>query len=141
MKHYCLTTTFLSMAADIPEKIEATYEKTLEIKGDPYRKDINLTAGDSDFTIAEGEYETSWVQTTVTNETENPVGVSVIFALEDAEGKPWFVDESSLYRDELCPGSSIIMKQTLDERTKAFIRDNNIEITTVEAYAWCELDY
>ena len=133
-------TTFLSMEADMAEKIEATCEKTLEVKGDPYRVDINLTASDSDFTLSLGEYETSWAQTTVTNQLENPAKVSVIFALEDAEGKPWFVDESSLYRDELCPGSSIIMKQTLDERTKAFIRDNNIEITTVEAYAWCELD-
>ena len=133
-------TTFLSMEADMAEKIEATYEKTLEVKGDPYRLDINLTAADSDFTIAEGEYETSWVQTTVTNETENPVGVNVIFALEDAEGRPWFVDENSLYRHELCPGSSIIMKQTLDDRFKNMIKENGIELTTVEAYAWNELD-
>ena len=133
-------TTFLSMEADMAEKIEATCEKTLEVKGDPYRIDINLTAGDSDFTIAEGEYETSWVQTTVTNETENPVGVSVIFALEDAEGKPWFVEETSLYRHQLTPGSSIVMIQTLDERTRNFLKENNIQITTVKAYTWNELD-
>ena len=133
-------TTFLSMEADMAEKIEATCEKTLEVKGDPYRTDINLTAGDSDFTIAEGEYETSWVQTTVTNETENPVGVSVIFALEDAEGKPWFVEETSLYRHQLTPGSSIVMVQTLDERTRNFLKENNIQITTVKAYTWNELD-
>ena len=133
-------TTFLSMEADMPEKIEATYEKTLEVKGDPYRTDINLTAGDSDFTIAEGEYETSWVQTTVTNETENPVGVNVIFALEDAEGTPWFVEETSLYRHQLTPGSSIVMIQTLDERTRNFLKENNIQITTVKAYTWNELD-
>ena len=133
-------TTFLSMEADMAEKIEATFEKTLEVKGDPYRIDINLTAGDSDFTIAEGEYETSWVQTTVTNETENPVGINVIFALEDAEGTPWFVEETSLYRHQLTPGSSIIMIQTIDDRTKNFLKENNIEITTVKAYTWNELD-
>ena len=134
-------TTFLTMEADMNEKIDATYEKTLEVKGDPYRLDINLTASDSDFTIALGEYETSWAQTTVTNQTENPANIHVIFALEDAEGKPWFVDEDSLFRSELCPGSSIIMKQTLDERTKTVIRESNVEITTVEAFAWSELDY
>ena len=132
--------TFLSMEADMPEKIEATYEKFLEIKDDPYRIDINLTAGDSDFTIAEGQYDTSWMQTTVTNETENPAKVSVIFALEDAEGTPWFVEETSLYRHQLTPGSSIIMIQTLDERTKNYIKENNIQITTVKAYTWSELD-
>ena len=32
------------------------------------------------------------------------------------------------------------MVQTLDERTRNFLKENNIQITTVKAYTWNELD-
>lgn len=133
-------TTFVSMEADIPENIEVTCERALEVSPDPYRKDFALTAADSGFTFGEGDYATSWMQTTVTNQTENPATPQVIFCLEDAEGTPWLVEETSLYRHELTPGSSMIMKQNLDDNFVKLIKEKGIEITAIEAYAWCEID-
>ena len=133
-------TTFVSMEADIPENIEVTCERTLEVSPDPYRKDFALTAADSDFTVGEGDYATSWMQTTVTNQSENPATPKVIFCLADAEGTPWLVEETSLYRHELTPGSSMIMKQNLDDRFVKMLKEKGIEITTIEAYAWCEIE-
>ncbi len=133
-------TTFVSMEADIPENIEVTCEPALEVSPDPYRKDFALTAADSGFTFGEGDYATSWMQTTVTNQSENPATPQVIFCLADAEGTPWLVEETSLYRHELTPGSSMIMKQNLDDRFVKMLKEKGIEITTIEAYAWCEID-
>ena len=133
-------TTFVSMEADIPENIEVTCERALEVSPNPYRKDFALTAADSDFTFGEGDYATSWMQTTVTNQTENPATPQVIFCLEDAEGTPWLVEETSLYRHELTSGSSLIMKQNLDDRFVKMLKEKGVEITTIEAYAWCEIE-
>ncbi len=132
--------TFVSMEADIPENIEVTCERTLDVSPDPYRKDITLPAADSDFTFGEGDYATSWMQTTVTNPTENPLSPEVIFCLADAEGTPWLVEEASLYRHQLTPGSSLIMKENLDDRFVKMIKEKGIEITTIEAYAWYEIE-
>ena len=133
-------TTFVSMEADIPENIEVTCERALEVSPNPYRKDFALTAADSDFTFGEGDYATSWMQTTVTNQTENPATPQVIFCLEDAEGTPWLVEETSLYRHELTSGSALIMKQNLDDRFVKMLNEKGVEITTIEAYAWCEIE-
>lgn len=133
-------TTFVSMEAEIPENVEVTCERALEVSPDPYRKDFALTAADSDFTFGEGDYATSWMQTTVTNPSENPATPQVIFCLADAEGTPWLVEETSLYRHELTPGSSLIMKQNLDDRFVKMLNEKGVKITTIEAYAWCEID-
>ena len=133
-------TVFLSMKADIPENVEVTYTRELEVSDRTYRKDITLTVSDSDFSFGEGEYSRSYMWTTVTNNTENPASVNVSFALKDAEGTVWWLDEDSLYRCALCPGSSIIMNESIDDGFIKLMQEKGVQITAIETYSWAEIE-
>ena len=130
--------SFVSMWTEISgDGANVTYDAYLEVSPNSYIKDAALSPADADFEPLDPD-TTTYMYTTVTNDTDNPVTVNAVFALEDAEGTPWLVSNEGIFLAQLTPGSSIIMKDTVYTTFAEFLREKGIEITTIETYAWYE---
>ena len=134
--------SFVSMRADIEgDGADLTYDASIETTIRSYVTDAALPLADADFEPLDPE-SYSYMQTTVTNDTDKPVSVNAVFALEDAEGTPWLISDEKVYNHELTPGSSLILKSSVYTSFAEFIQEKGIEITTIETYAWYEIwDY
>ena len=134
--------SFVSMRADIEgDGSNLTYDASIEVSSRPYYTDAALPLADADFEPLDPD-SISNMQTTVTNDTDKPVPVNAVFALEDAEGTPWLISDEKTYNMELTPGSSLILKGSVYTSFAEFIQQKGIVITTIETYAWYEIwDY
>ena len=134
--------SFVSMRTDIEgDGANLTYNASIETTIRSYVTDAALPLADADFEPLDPD-STSYMRTTVTNDTDKPVSVNAVFALEDAEGTPWLISDEEVYNHELTPGSSLILKSSVYTSFAEFIQEKGIEITTIETYAWYEIrDY
>ncbi len=134
--------SFVSMRADIEgDGADLTYDASIETTIRSYITDAALPLADADFEPLDPD-STSYMRTTVTNDTDKPVSVNAVFALEDADGTPWLISDEEVYNHELTPGSSLILKSSVYTSFAEFIRQKGIAITTIETYAWYEIwDY
>ena len=134
--------SFVSMRADIEgDGADLTYDASIETTIRSYVTDAALPLADAGFEPFDPD-STSYMRTTVTNDTDKPVSVNAVFALEDAEGTPWLISDEKVYNHELTPGSSLILKSSVYTSFAEFIQEKGIEITTIETYAWYEIwDY
>ena len=134
--------SFVSMRTDIEgDGADLTYNASIETTIRSYVTDAALPLADADFEPLDPD-STSYMRTTVTNDTDKPVSVNAVFALEDADGTPWLISDEEVYNHELTPGSSLILKSSVYTSFAEFIQEKGIEITTIETYAWYEIrDY
>lgn len=131
--------SFVSMRADIEgDGANLTYDASIETTVRSYVTDAALPLADADFEPLDPD-STSYMRTTVTNDTDKPVSVNAVFALEDADGTPWLISDEEVYNHELTPGSSLILKSSVYTSFAEFIRQKGIAITTIETYAWYEI--
>lgn len=132
--------TFVAMQADLEENIEVNVEKHVDTKFDYYRgTDFAVTVENPTYVKGTGEYDSDTMRVTVVNNSDEPLaGIEAVLVLEDAEGELLYISTESLYRYELGPHSSLTLVSSVDNKIRDYCKENGIEPTTVEAYAWVE---
>ena len=132
--------SFVSLQADLEEDPgDVAYEVGIETKQKAYyNTDTALKVENPVLQKGDG-YEGDTLRATIINDTDQPLpGLSVIFALMDADGNLLQVTTEGLYRHELGPNSVITMVSSIDSKVSDFCEANGIEPAIVEAYAWAE---
>ena len=136
--------SFVSLTADVDEGATPdTYEITFQTSGSSYSTDIQIEAVNPEVRISDNGYWVSYnAAATITNATEEPVSqVNVVIAVKDSNGKLLDLGNAGLYQNELAPGSTITVIDTLDSRTVDYIQANNLELGQAEAYGWKDSTY
>ncbi len=132
--------TFIAMEADLEENIEVNVAKNIDAKFNDYRNtDFAVTLENPTYVKATDKYDDDTMRVTVINNSDKPLaGIEAVLVLEDAEGNLLGIYTESLYRYELGPHSSLTLVSSVDNNIRDYCRENGIEPTTVEAFAWVE---
>lgn len=133
--------SFISFRADIPEDLEnPNYHVTIKAEKETYSsKDFAVTVNSAE--IGTDRYGNPAMKAAITNTTEEFLpGINVIIAMEDAEGKVIWLREESLYNYELGPNSTIKLTGSIDSDALEYFTSAGIVPTTVEAYAYVEIN-
>ena len=133
--------SFISFRADIPEGLEnPNYYVVIKAEKDTYSsKDYAVTVSSTE--IGTDRYGNPAMKAAITNTTDEFLpGINVIIAMEDAEGKVIWLREESLYNYELGPNSTIKLTGSIDSDALEYFTSAGIVPTTVEAYAYVEIN-
>ena len=133
--------SFISFRVDIPEDLEnPNYYVVIKAEKDTYSsKDYAVTVSSTE--IGTDRYGNPAMKAEITNTTDEFLpGINVIIALEDAEGKVIWLREESLYNYELGPNSTIKLTGSIDSDALEYFTSAGIVPTTVEAYAYVEIN-
>jgi len=133
--------SFISFRVDIPEGLENPgYKADIVAEPDSYAsKDYAIAVTGTE--IATDRYGNPIMKVAVTNTSDEFVpGITTIIALEDAEGKVIWLREEALFNYELGPNSTIKLTGSIDSDALAYFEANGIVPTTVEAFAYAEID-
>ncbi len=117
-----------------------TYEVSFDVTSTDnlYLHDTAVEVAGAELRIDDGVWANYYTAATLTNTGDTSLsGVNVIMVLKDADGKPLELNATSLGRNELAPGSTITLVESVDSRTKDYCTENNITLgEEVEAYGW-----
>ena len=133
--------SFISFRVDIPEDLEnPNYYVVIKAEKDTYSsKDYAVTVSSTE--IGTDRYGNPAMKAAITNTTDEFLpGINVIIAMEDAEGKVIWMREESLYNYELGPNSTIKLTGSIDSDALEYFTSAGIVPTTVEAYAYVEIN-
>ena len=133
--------SFISFRVDIPEDLEnPNYYAVIKAEKDTYSsKDYAVTVSSTE--IGTDRYGNPAMKAEITNTTDEFLpGINVIIAMEDAEGKVIWMREESLYNYELGPNSTIKLTGSIDSDALEYFTSAGIVPTTVEAYAYVEIN-
>ena len=133
--------SFISFRVDIPEDLEnPNYYAVIKAEKDTYSsKDYAVTVSSTE--IGTDRYGNPAMKAAITNTTDEFLpGINVIIAMEDAEGKVIWLREESLYNYELGPNSTIKLTGSIDSDALEYFTSAGIVPTTVEAYAYVEIN-
>lgn len=133
--------SFISFRVDIPEDLEnPNYYVVIKAEKDTYSsKDYAVTVSSTE--IGTDRYGNPAMKAEITNTTDEFLpGINVIIAMEDAEGKVIWLREESLYNYELGPNSTIKLTGSIDSDALEYFTSAGIVPTTVEAYAYVEIN-
>ena len=133
--------SFISFRVDIPEDLEnPNYYVVIKAEKDTYSsKDYAVTVSSTE--IGTDRYGNPAMKAAITNTTDEFLpGINVIIAMEDAEGKVIWLREESLYNYELGPNSTIKLTGSIDSDALEYFTSAGIVPTTVEAYAYVEIN-
>ena len=133
--------SFISFRVDIPEDLEnPNYYAVIKAEKDTYSsKDYAVTVSSTE--IGTDRYGNPAMKAAITNTTDEFLpGINVIIAMEDAEGKVIWMREESLYNYELGPNSTIKLTGSIDSDALEYFTSAGIVPTTVEAYAYVEIN-
>ena len=133
--------SFISFRVDIPEDLEnPNYYAVIKAEKDTYSsKDYAVTVSSTE--IGTDRYGNPAMKAEITNTTDEFLpGINVIIAMEDAEGKVIWLREESLYNYELGPNSTIKLTGSIDSDALEYFTSAGIVPTTVEAYAYVEIN-
>lgn len=133
--------SFISFRVDIPEDLEnPNYYVVIKAEKDTYSsKDYAVTVSSTE--IGTDRYGNPAMKAEITNTTDEFLpGINVIIAMEDAEGKVIWMREESLYNYELGPNSTIKLTGSIDSDALEYFTSAGIVPTTVEAYAYVEIN-
>ncbi len=130
--------TFLSMQADIPEGAEVS-DYSVEI----IPEEKNYTGEDREIEVNAVEYIDDQyhpsIRVTVTNNHDEPLAyITIVYAVEDADGNIYAVDTSTLASKILGAHSTITFVEPLSNDVKTYTQEHGITLTQVEAYAFAE---
>lgn len=134
--------TFVTMYADLEEGVvPAAFEATFQTSDSPYATDTQVEISDVAMRIRESYWTSYELTASYTNTGDAPVSnIRAAIALRDAEGKLLTLVTPGLYPNELAPGSTITLVESVDGLTVDYITDNGVELGELEAYGWMEND-
>ena len=133
--------SFISFRVDIPEGVENPgYKVDIVAEADSYaNKDYAVDVTGTE--IGTDRYGNTTMKVSVTNTSDAFLpGINTIIALEDAEGKVIWLREEALYNYELGPNSTIKLTGSIDSDALKYFEANGIVPTTVEAYAYVDIN-
>ena len=131
--------SFVRLNADIPEGAEVA----------DYRVDIppaekRYTGEDFPLQVDEAVFDPTNEQNpqiyiTLTNPYDEPHRISLVFAVEDAEGNIYYLGQDSKGTDRLGGHSTLYTTQALPKSILTYVKENNITLTRVEVSAFAEV--
>ena len=134
--------SFVSMSADLDADGEYSCNVKLEAKAKSYGStDRSLKV--ENVTLAEpaNAYEGKTMRATLVNDTDQPLaGFTVVFILEDADGKLLQLSTETLYRHELGANSTLTMVSSISSYVQEYCDAHEIVPSVLEAYAFVEND-
>ncbi len=131
--------TFLSIECKIPEGAEVK-DHTVEIipvekyyTGEDYVLEVNETVFDTT------NEDNPQITTTITNPYDKPIAhITVIHAVEDANGIIYYLSTESLGMNSLGAHSTFIFRDSMSKDIITYVHENGIVLTQVEALAFAE---
>ncbi len=131
--------TFLSIEVKIPEGVEIKDHKVEII---PVEK--NYTGEDYVIEVNDVVYDPTnesnpQITTTITNTYDKPLPhITMVYAVEDAEGLIYYLGTYSLGMNSLGAGSSFIFLTAMNKDIITYVQENGITLTHVESLAFAE---
>lgn len=133
--------SFVSIEARTNEgAVVETYEVSFDVTATDnlYLHDTSVEIAGAELRLDDDVWANYYTAATLTNAGDAPLSnVNVIMVLKDTDGKLLELNVTSLNRNELAPGSTITLVESVDGRTKDYCTENNITLSEeVEAYGW-----
>ena len=131
--------TFLSIEAKIPEGVEV---KDYSVEIIPVEK--NYTGEDYVIEVNDCVYDGTnednpQITTTITNTYDKPIAhITLVFAVEDANGTIYYIGSESLGMNRLGANSSFIFLNSMSKDILTYVKEKGITLTQVEALAFAE---
>ena len=131
--------SFISIETKIPEGVEIKDHKVEII---PVEK--NYTGEDYVIEVNETEYDSTnesnpQIATSITNTYDKPLAhITMIYAVEDADGNVYYLGQYSLGQNALGPNSSFIFHVAMSKDIITYVQEKGITLTQVEAFAFAE---
>ena len=130
--------TYVAMNADIAEGAEvASWEPVLATTLNTWSSDITIPVDGVELKL-DMDYS-NYAAATVTNTGDTPLHyINVISAVRDESGKLYALCSGGLGHVDLMPGSTVVIWQDIDSRTIEYCQENQVKLTSVEAFGWAD---
>lgn len=131
--------SIVSIETKIPEGVEIKDHKVEIIPIEKYYSGEDYVI-EVDETVYDPTNESNpQIAVAITNTYDKPLAhVTMIYAVEDADGNIYYLGQYSLGQNELGANSSFIFHMAMTKELVSYVQENGITLTQVESYAFAE---
>ena len=118
------------------------YAFTVSGKSDNSSTSVRLPVStDLAMNVQDGWWTYNYMYATVTNNTEEVIyKIETVLVLQDAEGKPLYMTSETMYDEGLVPGSSVVIRKSIDNDTLEYWQAKGVEPASVDAIAFVTVE-
>lgn len=118
------------------------YAFTVSGKSDNSSTSVRLPVStDLAMNVQDGWWTYNYMYATVTNNTEEVIyKIETVLVLQDAEGKPLYMTSDTMYDEGLVPGSSVVIRKSIDSDTLEYWQAKGVEPASVDAIAFVTVE-